>query len=186
MNLIDEEHVALCELGQKCSKIAGPLYRGTRRDVEDNIELVRDDPGERGLAEPRWSRKKKMIGSLASALGCLEHDVQALLELSLSDKVSEASRPKTRFSLFISLFIVVKAWRRRWGRGHCHRRHPNRRPEIRGDQTPRRRSPRTQSLQSVSDQLCDVALVWHLREHGTNLVAAVTKTDKCFANVSLH
>jgi hypothetical protein len=51
VDLVDEEHVALVELGEDRRQVAGPLERRAGGDVEVHAHLGGDDAGQRGLAE---------------------------------------------------------------------------------------------------------------------------------------
>ena len=53
MDLVDEQHVALVELGEDRGEVAGALERGSRGDLHLHAELDGDDAGERGLAQTR-------------------------------------------------------------------------------------------------------------------------------------
>ena len=57
VDLVDEQDVALAELGEDGGQVAGPLERRARRDVQADVQLVGDDAGQGGLAEARAARR---------------------------------------------------------------------------------------------------------------------------------
>ena len=57
VDLVDEEHVALAELGEHRGEVAGPLDGRARRDVHGDAHLGGDDPGQARLAQARAGRR---------------------------------------------------------------------------------------------------------------------------------
>jgi hypothetical protein len=57
VDLVDEEDVALAELGEHGGEVAGPLDGGAGRDVDGHAHLVGDDRRQRGLAQARGDRR---------------------------------------------------------------------------------------------------------------------------------
>ena len=53
VDLVDEQHAAVVEVGEDRGEVAGPFERGTARGLHARAHLGRDDAGERGLAEAR-------------------------------------------------------------------------------------------------------------------------------------
>jgi hypothetical protein len=53
MDLVDEQDVALLEVGEDGGEVAGPIERRARRGLEAHAHLRGHDAGERRLAEPR-------------------------------------------------------------------------------------------------------------------------------------
>ena len=66
MDLVDEEHVALLEIGEECREIAGLGDDRPRRGAEIDAELARDDLRERRLAEARRAGKQHMVERLVA------------------------------------------------------------------------------------------------------------------------
>ena len=89
MDLVDEEDVALAELGEDGGEVAGPLERRTGRDVEADVHLGGDDAGQAGLAQAGGPGEEEVVGGLPTAAGGLQDDRQVLLELGLADEVVE-------------------------------------------------------------------------------------------------
>ncbi len=94
MDLVDEQDVALVELGEDGRQVAGAFERRTGRDVQVHPHLGGDDAGERGLAEPGRPGEQQVVDRLATVAGGLEHDREVLLELALADELGEGTRPQ--------------------------------------------------------------------------------------------
>ena len=69
VDLVDEEHVALVELGEDGGQVAGPLERRARGDVQADAHLGGDDAGQRGLAQPGRTGEEQVVGGLARGGG---------------------------------------------------------------------------------------------------------------------
>src|SRR5207248_4646548 len=83
VDLVDEEHVAVVEVGEKRGQITRPLERRARGHAEPHTQLRRHDAGEGGFSQARWSREEQMVDGLAPAAGCLQEDVEVLAQLGL-------------------------------------------------------------------------------------------------------
>ncbi len=94
VDLVDEQDVALVELGEDGRQVAGAFERRTGRDVQVHSHLGGDDAGERGLAEPGRPGEQQVVDRLAAVAGGLEHDREVLLELALADELGEGTRPQ--------------------------------------------------------------------------------------------
>ena len=94
MDLVDEEHVALFELGQDGRQIAGPFERRAGRDVQRDAHLGGGDAGQRRLAQPGWTGEQQVVDGLAASPGRLDDDPQVLLQLTLPDEVGEQAGPQ--------------------------------------------------------------------------------------------
>ena len=69
VDLVDEQHVAVLELGEDRGQVAGPLERRARRDVQVDAHLGGDDAGQRGLAEPGRAGEQQVVDRLARVGG---------------------------------------------------------------------------------------------------------------------
>ena len=74
VDLVDEEDVALVELGEDRGEVAGALERRARRDVQAHAHLGGDDAGEGGLAQPGRAGEEQVVGGLAPPARRLEDD----------------------------------------------------------------------------------------------------------------
>ena len=93
VDLVDEQHVALAELGEDGRQVAGAFERRTRRDVHVHAHLDGNDAGQAGLAEAGWPGEQQVVGRLAAHLGRLEHDGQVLFQLALADELAQPPGP---------------------------------------------------------------------------------------------
>jgi hypothetical protein len=94
VDLVDEEHVAVVEIGEDRGEIAGALQRGATRDPQAHAHLHRDDAGETGLAQPGRAREQDVVDGLPALLRRAQHDLQVLDQARLADEVVERPRPE--------------------------------------------------------------------------------------------
>ena len=94
MDLVDEQHVALVELGEDGGEVAGSLERRTRRHVQRDAHLGGGDAGERRLAETRRAGEQQVVDRLAATASRLDDDAEVLFQLALADELGEAARPQ--------------------------------------------------------------------------------------------
>jgi hypothetical protein len=74
MHLIDEQHVALFELGENRRQIPGALECRARSDVELGSHFGCHDAGHRGLTQAGRPRQQQVVGCFVALAGCFEHD----------------------------------------------------------------------------------------------------------------
>ncbi|MGY4299268.1 hypothetical protein ACVWXN_007363 [Bradyrhizobium sp. i1.4.4] len=92
MDLVDEEHVALFEVGEERGEIAGLGDHRTRGRAKADAELLGDDLRQRGLAEAGRAYEQHVIERLA-ALACrLDEDREVLARLLLADEIGQRLR----------------------------------------------------------------------------------------------
>jgi len=61
MDLVDEQHIACFEVGQDRSHVPRTFQRRARGHHDPGLQLIGDDPGQRGLSEPRRTRQQYMV-----------------------------------------------------------------------------------------------------------------------------
>ena len=98
VDLVDEQHVAVLELGEDGGEVAGPFERRAGRDVQVHAHLGGDDAGHawscRGRAGPassRWSAGWPRVLAASSTID------EVLLQLALADELAEPARPQADF-----------------------------------------------------------------------------------------
>ncbi len=64
VDLVDEQHVAVVEVGEDRGEVTGAFERGAARDAQRDVELGGDDPRQRGLAEPRRAGEEEVVDRL--------------------------------------------------------------------------------------------------------------------------
>ena len=94
MDLVDEEDVAVVEVGEQRSQVARPLERRPRGDAQADLELVGDDAGHRGLPQAGRAREKDVVDGLAPLPGSAEKDLHVLSQLGLAHELVEAPGPE--------------------------------------------------------------------------------------------
>ena len=96
VDLVDEEHVAVVEVGEDRREVAGALERRTARDPQVRVHLGGDDARERRLAGPRRAREQQMVDGLAALLRREQEDLEMLGQARLADELVEVARPQRR------------------------------------------------------------------------------------------
>ncbi len=92
MDLVDEQHVALFQVGQQRGKVAGLGDDGPRGGAEADAQLARHDLGQRGLAEARRPREQHMVERIAARLGGLDEHLEVGARLLLADELAQVLR----------------------------------------------------------------------------------------------
>src|SRR4029453_3933804 len=92
MDLVDEENVALLEIGQEGRKIAGAGDHRAGGGAEIHRELSPHDLGKRGLAQPRRAGKQDMVERLVAGPGGSDEHLEIGTRLGLADEVAQTLR----------------------------------------------------------------------------------------------
>ena len=92
MDLVDEEHVALFEIGEECCEIAGLGDDRARGGAKADAELPGHDLRQRGLAEAGGTDEQHVIQRLAALARRLDEDREVLARLLLADEVGQRLR----------------------------------------------------------------------------------------------
>ena len=92
MDLVDEEDVALLQVGEDPGEVAGFFNLRAGGDVEFAAGGAGDDVGESGLAEAGRAGEQDVVEHVAAAGGGLDHQEQAVLDLLLADEFGEDGR----------------------------------------------------------------------------------------------
>ena len=101
MDLVDEQHIALLQVGQQGGKVAGLFNGRATGDADLHPHLVGNDARQRSLAQTRRAVEQNVIHRLAPALGGFQIDFQVLLGLFLPDVVLQMLRAE-------AVFLVVR------------------------------------------------------------------------------
>ena len=96
VDFIDEQHVALFEVGKQRCKVARLGDDRARRRLEVHAQLARHDLRQRRLAKARRPREQHMVQRLATGLRGLDEDLEILLGLRLADEFVKFLRPQMR------------------------------------------------------------------------------------------
>ncbi len=86
MNFIDEQYIALFEIGQEGCEVAGLGDHGARRGAKSDAEFARHDLRQRGLAETRRTDEQHVVQRLAALARGLDENRQIGARLLLADE----------------------------------------------------------------------------------------------------
>ena len=86
MDFVDEEHVALFEIGQQRGEIARLCDHRTGSRAEVDAEFARHDLRQRGLAETRRADEQHMIERFLARARGVDKDGQISTRLLLADE----------------------------------------------------------------------------------------------------
>ena len=98
MDLVDEQHVAVFEVGQKRRKVARLGDDRTRGGAEADAKLPGHDLCKRRLAEPWRPGEEHMIERLVAVARSLDEDAEVGACLLLADELGERPRPERSLS----------------------------------------------------------------------------------------
>ena len=101
VDLVDEEDVALLEVGEQAGDVDLALERRPGRGVHADAELLGDDAGERRLAEAGRPGDEHVVERVAALLGGLDEDLELLLGHALPDEVGEPARPQAELEVLV-------------------------------------------------------------------------------------
>ena len=93
VDLVDEQDVAVVEVGEDRRQVAGPLESGPRGDAEVGPQLVGHDLGQRGLAQTRPAAEKQVVDVVLAAAHCgTDQDLEMGLHPVLADELRKRTR----------------------------------------------------------------------------------------------
>ena len=104
VDFVDEEDVAVLEVGEQCRQIACLRDDRPRGRAEIDAELTRHDLRQRRLAESRRPDEEHMVERLAAALGGLDEHFQVGARRRLADELVERLRPQRLVHVLAALF----------------------------------------------------------------------------------
>ena len=107
MDLVDEQDVALLEIGEERCEIAGAGDHRAGGGAEVHPELARHDLGERRLAEPRRAGEEDMVEGLAAGAGGGDEDLEIGPRLGLADELGEALRAQLPVGLVLAAAAAI-------------------------------------------------------------------------------
>ena len=100
MDLVDEQDVAILEVGEQRGEVARLGDHRARGRAEADAHLAREDLGQRRLAEPRRAVEQHMVERFAAALRGVDEHPQVLPRRLLADELVEGLRAKRRVGVF--------------------------------------------------------------------------------------
>ena len=92
VDLVDEQHVALLEIGEQRREVAGLGDHRPGGGAEIDAELARDDLRQRGLAEPGRADEQHVVERLVARPRRLDEDREIGARLLLADELGKPLR----------------------------------------------------------------------------------------------
>ena len=89
VDLVDEQDVALLQVGEDAGHVDLALERRPRRGVDAHLQLGRDDAGQGRLAQAGRPGQQHVVERLAAVARRLHEDLELLLDAGLADEVGE-------------------------------------------------------------------------------------------------
>ena len=106
VDFVEEEHLPFAQIGEDRRQVALDLQRRARGLLETDVQLVGDDGGEGGLAQPGRAEEQYVIERLAAGLRRLERDGQLFLGFRLADELAQPAR--AQLQLEVLLFVGAR------------------------------------------------------------------------------
>ena len=97
VDLIDEEHVAFFQTGQQSRQLARFLDHRAAGVLDVHAHRVRDDVGQRRLAEPRRAAQQDVLENVAAFLRGFHQDLEPFTHFHLAGELAEHRRPQRDF-----------------------------------------------------------------------------------------
>ncbi len=94
VHFIYKEDVAVLEPGEHADQVARALEHWAGRGADVHFQLLCHEQRQRRLAESRRAEEERVVERLLALLGCVDGDLQRLLDLRLSDELVESRRPE--------------------------------------------------------------------------------------------
>ena len=92
VHLVDEEHIALFQFGQKTDQILGLFQHRSTGRSKTHLHVTGNQAGECGLSEPRHPRQQDVIERLPPLLGGPEKHLHVPDHAALPDKLGKMAR----------------------------------------------------------------------------------------------
>ena len=104
MDLVDEEHVTVLQVGEQRSQITGPRQHGPRGDAQAGSHFGGDDAGQRRLAQTGGAGEEDVVHRLVPLAGRLQHDAEVLDQLGLADELRQRARSEPNL---LELLVLI-------------------------------------------------------------------------------
>ena len=91
VDFVEEEHLALAQVGEDGGEVALDLERGAGGLLEADVQLVGDDGGEGGFAQARRAKEEYVIEGFTAGFGGFKGDRKLLFGFGLADEFAAAS-----------------------------------------------------------------------------------------------
>ena len=101
VHLIDQQDVAIAEVCEHCSEVAGRFEHLTGGRVHGHAQLVSDDVSQGRLAEARRPVQQHMAERFPALARCRDRHLQIRTDLVLADVFVDQARPQAGFVLHV-------------------------------------------------------------------------------------
>jgi hypothetical protein len=91
VDLVEEEDLAVADVGEDGSEVALDLEGGAGSLLEADVELIGDDGGEGGFAEAWGTEEEDVVEGFAAGFGGFKGDGELLFGFGLADEFLEAA-----------------------------------------------------------------------------------------------
>ncbi len=106
MDLVNEQHIVLTEIGQYACQITGTFNRRPRGYPDINAHFIGNNMRHCGFSQTGRTVQKNMIQRFFSHLGGFNKDAQFLLGTFLADIFMHPARTQLVFMILIFLMII--------------------------------------------------------------------------------
>jgi hypothetical protein len=97
VDLVEEENLAVAEVGENGGEVALDLEGGAGGLLEGDVEFVGDDGGEGGFAEAWGAEEEDVVEGFAAGFGSFKSDGELLFGFGLADEFLEAAGAELEF-----------------------------------------------------------------------------------------
>ncbi len=101
VNFVEEKHLALAQVGEDGGQVALDLKGGAGGLLEAHVQLIGNDGGESGFAQPRGPREKHVIQGLAAGFGGFEGDGELFLSFGLANELAQPAGAQFQFKALL-------------------------------------------------------------------------------------
>lgn len=103
MDFVNEQHVALFQIGEEAGEVGGFFDGRTAGGLEAAAHGLGEDVGDGGLAESGRAGEQDVIKRLAALFGGGHGDFQPFLDLGLAGEIGKERRPQRHFERGVGL-----------------------------------------------------------------------------------
>src|SRR5438045_4461551 len=97
VNLVDDEHIALFQAGEKPCEFTGFFNHRSTGVFDIHAHCVGNDVGERRLAEPRRTAQENMLEHVTAFFSRFDHQLQPFAHLYLAGELAECGWAQRNF-----------------------------------------------------------------------------------------
>ena len=107
MNLVDKQHITGLEIGHQGRNVTGFFQNGSAGGFQLDTHLLRNDAGERGLAEARRAKDQGMVERFPAAARRQEEDLHLFPHCALPNVLIEPARSNRTVHRVFTMVAMV-------------------------------------------------------------------------------